>query len=286
VSRLTREHVTVVLNGDGGDELFAGYWRHARPRLEAKVRGVLAPVAPLVPAIVSRAAPRSRRAGLLPLTMTPSEAYASKHAGLLFDRTLKQKLYSDGFAEICRTFDPADRFRRYYERCPSSDPLDKALYVDLKTSLTDGILVKVDRTSMAHGLEVRSPLLDHSVVEFAVGMPSGLKLRGRRAKHILAEVAADRVPAAVLERPKHGLTIPLARWLRKEWRDIAEDCLFGPTAVERGWFQTTFVRSLWNTHLAGRDMYAHHLWLLVTLELWSRQQASGYQSDTRSSGAR
>jgi asparagine synthase (glutamine-hydrolysing) len=142
----------------------------------------------------------------------------------------------------------------------------------LKTSLPDGILVKVDRTSMAHALEVRSPLLDHTLVEFAAGMPSSLKLHGRQEKYALAQVAASRLPSTLVGRPKHGLTIPLARWLRHEWRDVAEDCLFSSTAMGRGLFESKSVRSLWDGHQGGKDLYTHHLWVLVMLELWHRQQ--------------
>ncbi len=269
-----REHVKVALTGDGGDELFAGYWRHSRQRLERRLRGAFGPVATtLVPAIAPWIAPAGRRAGLAPLGMPPDQAYAWKHCGLLFDPTLKNRLYSDGMAIASREFDPSLRFRRYYQRCPIRDPLSKALYVDLKTSLPDGILVKVDRTSMAHGLEIRSPLLDHTVVEFAARVPSALKLGRRRGKHLLAMALADRVPGTVLDRPKHGLTTPIARWLRCEWRDVAEDCLLGKAAVGRGLFEPRFVESLWRTHLAGQDLYTQHLWTLVALELWHRQQA-------------
>ena len=264
-----RQFVTVALTGDGGDEVFAGYWRHARARLEASTRRTLGPA---VASLVSRLAPETRRAGLLPLTMAPAQAYAWKHCGLLFDPALKRRLYTAGFAGTCLGLDPSERFRQYYERCPSADPLDKALYVDLKTSLPDGILVKVDRTSMAHALEVRSPLLDHTLIDFAAGMPSSLKLHGRQEKYLLARVAAGRLPAKLIGRPKHGLTIPLARWLRDEWRDVAEDCLFSPRALGRGLFEAKFIRALWNGHQAGKDLYTHHLWLLVMLELWHRQQ--------------
>jgi asparagine synthase (glutamine-hydrolysing) len=266
-----RQLVTVALTGDGGDELFAGYWRHARAGLESRTRRALGPA---VASLVTRLAPETRRAGLLPLTMPPAQAYAWKHSGLLFDPELKRGLYTVGFAETCRGLDPSERFRRYYERCPSADPLDRALYVDLKTSLPDGILVKVDRTSMAHGLEVRSPLLDHTLVEFAAGMPASLKLHGRQEKYLLAQVAADRLPPTLVGRPKHGLTIPLGRWLRHQWREAAEDCLFSPTAFGRGLFEPKFVRSMWDGHQAGKDLYTHHLWLLVMLELWHRQQAT------------
>jgi asparagine synthase (glutamine-hydrolysing) len=265
-----RQFVTVALTGDGGDEVFAGYWRHARARLEARTRRAVGRTGG---ALIARLAPETRRAGLLPLTMDAAQAYAWKHSGLLFDPELKRGLYTADCAAACRDFDPAERFRRLYQSCPSNDPLDKALYVDFKTSLPDGILVKVDRTSMAHALEVRSPLLDHTVVELAAGMPSTLKLNGRREKYVLAQVAAARLPPHLLGRPKHGLTIPLARWLRHDWREVAEDCLFSPTAAARGLFEPAFVRSLWEGHQGGRDLYTHHLWLLVMLELWWRRQA-------------
>jgi asparagine synthase (glutamine-hydrolysing) len=273
LAEAAREHVKVALTGDGGDELFAGYWRHGRQDLERRLRRAFGPIATsVVPALAPWLAPAGRRAGLAPLGMAASQAYAWKHSGLLFAPALKRRLYTDGFAETCRDFDPSERFRRYYERCPSTDPLSRALYVDFKTSLPDGILVKVDRTSMAHGIEIRSPLLDQTVVEFAARVPSLFKLRGGRGKHVLAQAAAGRVPDAVLARPKHGMTTPIAQWIRREWREVAEDCLLGRAALQRGLFEPRFVESLWRTHLSGRDLYAHHLWTLITLELWHRHQ--------------
>jgi asparagine synthase (glutamine-hydrolysing) len=272
IAQAARRHVTVALSGDGGDELFAGYWRHARARLENRVRRALGRAAPvLVPSRARRFAPPARRAGVLPLGMPPAQAYAWKHAGLLFDPALKAGLYTAGLRDACRGFDPTARFRDLYDRCAARDPLSKALYVDLKTSLADGILVKVDRTSMARGLEVRSPLLDQAVVEFAARVPASLKLTRRRGKHLLVEAARPLLPRAVLDRPKHGLTTPLAEWLRTGWRDLAEDCLLGRQAVERGLFDRRFVASMWDGHLAGRDLYTGHLWTLVTLELWHRR---------------
>jgi asparagine synthase (glutamine-hydrolysing) len=274
LAEAARRHVTVALTGDGGDELFAGYWRHARPRLEARLRRALGPAAPAVVPVVARRL-ASRRAGLLPLAMPPAQAYAWKHCGLVFDPLLKGDLYSAGLAAACRDFDPSLSFRRYYDRCPAPDPLGRALYVDFKTSLPDGILVKVDRTSMAHGLEVRSPLLDHTLAEFAARVPSALKLRHGRGKHLLAQAARSRLPRAVLDRPKHGLTTPIAQWLRTRWRELAEDCLLGRTARARGLFEPRAVESLWTAHLAGRDLYTQHLWTLIALELWHRRRPGG-----------
>jgi asparagine synthase (glutamine-hydrolysing) len=274
LARQAARQMKVVLTGDGGDELFAGYWRHSRAELENRVRGMLGPAAVVVPALVPKLAPESRRAGLLPLGMPAAQAYAWKHSGLVFDPMLKRGLYSGGFAARCRGFDVSQRFRDYYDRSDAADALGRALYVDFKTSLVDGILVKVDRTSMAHGLEIRSPLLDHHIVEFAARVPSSLKLRSNRGKHLLTQAASDRLPRSVLDRPKHGLTTPVAKWLREDWREMAHDCLLGPTAVARGLFEPRFVESLWTMHLAGRDLYTQHLWTLVMLELWHRRAAA------------
>ncbi len=125
---------------------------------------------------------------------------------------------------------------------------------------------------MAHGLEVRSPLLDQEVVEFAARVPPALKLQRGRGKHLLAQAVADRLPASVVNRPKHGLTTPIGQWLRDEWREIAEDCLFGQQAAARDLFNTRFLRSLWTTHLGGGESHAQQIWMLVTLELWHRRQ--------------
>jgi asparagine synthase (glutamine-hydrolysing) len=275
LARAAREHVKVALTGDGGDELFAGYWRHSRDRQERGLRRTLGPVATtIIPALAPWLAPPGRRAGLERLRMPVDQAYAWKHCGIVFQSGMKRRLYSDGFADTCRDFDPAARFRHYYERYPTADPLSKALYVDFKTSLPDGILVKVDRTSMSHGLEIRSPLLDHNIVEFAARVPSSFKLRRGRGKHLLARAVSDRVPRSVVDQPKHGLTTPIAQWLRCEWREVAEDCLTGRAAAERGLFEVGFVDTLWRTHLSGSNFYTKHLWTLVVLELWLRHQAT------------
>lgn len=275
IAEAAREHVKVALTGDGGDELFAGYWRHSRQALERRLRGVFGPLATFaIPALAPWLAPESRRLGLARFGMPDDRSYASKHCGVAFDPSLKARLYTGSFTSACRDFDPSARFRHFWHRCAAPDVVSKALYVDFKTSLVDGILVKVDRTSMAHGLEIRSPLLDHRVVELAARVPSSLKLHNGHGKYLLARAMASRVPPAVLDRPKHGLTTPMSRWLRSEWRETAEDCLFGAASRDRGWFEPRFVQSMWNTHVAGNDCYTQQLWTLVALELWRRQHCN------------
>ncbi len=270
VSKVAREHVTVALSGDGGDELLAGYPRHFWDRWEARARPLARPAGAV--RAVGRWWPSRLRGGnvLTHLALTPGDACARKHSAELFRDAAKRGLYSEDMARTAAGFDPLAVHRAHYERCDARDPLDRSLYVDLKTYLADDILVKVDRMSMAHGLEVRAPFLDHRVVEFVAGLPAALKLRGRTTKFVLREAMRSLLPEAVLARPKHGFTVPLRRWLRGELRELVEDLLFEPRAEQRGWFNPRTVKQLWADHSDGVRDAGHQLWLLLMLELWCR----------------
>src|SRR5258705_173995 len=163
-----------------------------------------------------------------------------------------------------------DDFSRHFERTRDLDPLSRLLYVDLKTWLANDMLVKVDRMSMANGLEIRSPLLDQRVIEFAATVPSGLKYRGRTSKYLLKRYLETRVPRSVIYRPKQGFEIPLAGWLRGELRGMADDLLFSPRSLARGYVQADHLRQLWERHQRGIRNHAPEIWSLIMLELWSR----------------
>ena len=273
VSQIARQYVTVALSGDGGDEIFAGYSRHYLQRLECRLRrllfgsmgaGLAASVGAWLPAVKGKET-------LKKLGMAPDKAYAYKFYHLLFNPDVKRDLYSDDFRASCAAFDPAAPFRSYYNRCNSSDPLDKALYVDIKTYLADDILVKVDRMSMAHALEVRAPLLDHKLLEFTATIPSSFKLKGRTTKYLLKQVMRKYLPSRVFTRAKHGFTMPVGEWLKGPLRPMVEDCLFSSRTRQRGLFNPKAMQSLWAGHLSGAQDYSHHLWMLLMLELWHRQ---------------
>lgn len=275
VSQMARQHVTVALSGDGGDEIFAGYSRHYLQALEGRLRGLLGAAGVKAISGIEAVLPRMKGKNTLKkLAMTPDMACAWKHCGFLFTPLEKSALYSSGLAEECKDFDPTERFRQLYNQCSASNPLDKALYVDIKTYLTDDILVKVDRMSMAHALEVRAPLLDHKFLEFTAALPPSLKLKGRRTKFLLRRVLDGKVPEEVLTRKKHGFTMPLAEWLREPLREMAEDCLLSTKAVQRGFFDPGYVGRLWNRHLRGEDL-SHHVWMLMMFELWHREYVDG-----------
>jgi asparagine synthase (glutamine-hydrolysing) len=282
VSRETRRRVTVALSGDGGDELFAGYRdRYGLHLLEERLRG-------FVPAGVRRAAlpplarrwPRSPRlprplrlAGLFAnLAVDADRSYFSDRC--LIPGHLQERLFGEGLRERRRRFDPFSALEPHLARAPQGDPLARALYLDFKTWLADDGLVKVDRMSMAHALEVRCPLLDHRVVEFAARVPSRLKMAGARTKVLLRRVAERRLPAEILSRPKRGFAPPVSRWLREDLRTMAHDLLLGPGALGRDLFEPREIQRLLADHEARRLEAGWAIWTLLMLEVWGREVAS------------
>jgi asparagine synthase (glutamine-hydrolysing) len=270
VSKTAREHVTVALSGDGGDELFAGYQRHELEQFEHRLRRSLGPLRRLGAAarVFSNDVKFKGRNTLESITRGPDDAYARKHFLYLFTEGAKQHLMAR--REI---HDYAAKFRDLYRTAPAKagDWLNRALYVDLKTYLVDDILTKVDRMSMAVSLETRPPLLDHKVVEFVATLPPRLKLNGNERKYVFKKAASRLVPQEILSRKKQGFRLPIAEWLRKELRETTEDLLLGPTATQRGYFQKNELETLWRDHLSGRRDNAHQIWSLILLELWHRK---------------
>lgn len=205
------------------------------------------------------------------LALSPADACARKHAYAIFEGQEKHGLYTDGFAGATRHSDPFETFRSAYHACASRDPIDRALYVDVKTYMVDDILVKVDRMSMAVSLETREPLLDHRLLEFAATVPSSLKLRGNTRKYLLRRVLAPRVPASILERGKQGFEPPTGEWLRGPLAEMAHELLMDGRLRDRGIFEERAISRLWNEHRTNRRDHRERLWTLVMLELWFRE---------------
>ena len=279
VSAAARKRVTVALSGDGGDELWAGYPWHrvewwetqARERLGNIGCGLAGKLGHLLPLSVKGA--RSLRHLALP----PDHACARKHGYELFDGW-KNRLYSYDLATATRDADPFASFRAAYQACQSPDPMDRVMYLDVKTYLVDDILTKVDKMSMAVSLEARVPLLDHKLLEFAARVPSGLKLRRGISKYLLRRALDRHVPRPLVESPKHGFTAPIADWLRGPIESLATDLLFDGRMRDRGLFEAKTVRRLWDEHRQGRVDHRHRLWSLVMLELWFRQFSDAARS--------
>ena len=205
------------------------------------------------------------------LALSPADACARKHAYAIFEGHEKDGLYTSGFAAQTRDSDPFAPFRAAYNACGSPDPLDRALYVDVKTYMVDDILVKVDRMSMAVSLETREPLLDHKLLEFVARVPSSLKLHGATRKYLLRRILERRVPPSILMRGKQGFEPPTGEWLKGPLADMTQSLLLDGRLKDRGVFDTRTIRRLWEDHREGRRDHRERLWALVMLELWFRE---------------
>jgi asparagine synthase (glutamine-hydrolysing) len=276
VSQVAREHVIVALSGDGGDEPWGGYARHFVERAELRVRRLLGPlcriagqIGGLVPLYVKGA--RS----LGHLALAPADACVQKHVYGQFESGARGALYTRDFADAVRESDPFAGIRRAYAACRSRDPLDRALYADMKTYLVDDILTKVDKMSMAVSLESREPLLDHKLLEFAATVPSSLKLRNGQSKYLLRRLLDRRVSKAIVDRPKHGFEAPVGEWLRGPLAPMVDALLLDGRLRDRGVFEEAVIARVWKEHRDGHQDHRHRLWSLVMLELWFRQFVDG-----------
>jgi asparagine synthase (glutamine-hydrolysing) len=165
---------------------------------------------------------------------------------------------------------PAHHFNSYFVAGDGRDLTAQLLDANLRSYLPDDLLVKADRCSMAASLEARSPFLDHCLVELAARIPSNLKLRGSTTKLILRHLAADLLPADIINRPKHGFGVPVGQWFRTDLRDYVREILLDSRALERGYFREAALRTLVDEHLSGQRNHGHRLWLLLTFEWWHR----------------
>jgi asparagine synthase (glutamine-hydrolysing) len=280
VSKAAREHVTVALSGDGGDELWAGYTRHRVEQWELTARRWLGPIGGTLAGRLARRIPIGVKGArsVRHLALQPADAYARKHAYGQFEAGGRDALYSSDFTSQVRHADPFAGFRAAYEACSSRDPLDRALYVDVKTYLVDDIMTKVDRMSMAVSLEAREPLLDHKLLEFAASVPTSLKLKNGRSKYLLRRLLERRIPRSIVDRPKHGFEAPIGAWLRGPLAPMVDSLLLDGRLRDRGIFDEGAVAALWREHRSRRQDHRHRLWSLVMLELWFRQFVDGQTS--------
>ena len=269
VAKLTREHVTVALTGDGGDEVFAGYLRFAAALAAERTpawmgRLVGAALSPLPTArnerqLVARGR-RFARAMSLPL-----QDRVTAWAGVFYD-DLTDLLHPDFVARVA----PIDRGRhlRQLAGVDGASPLNQLLAANFHSYLHDDLLVKTDRTTMASSLEARAPFLDRALLEFVAGLPDRDKLDGRTTKVILREAFADLVPERVMRAGKKGFGVPLDGWFRGELRDYVRDTLLGPSTRLRAYVSHDYVRRLVDDHVAQRANHGHRLWTLLTFERW------------------
>jgi asparagine synthase (glutamine-hydrolysing) len=289
VAQMTREHVKVVLTGDGGDELFAGYERFAAARIAENYRrmphllqnsvkqllGVM-PEATTYRSFVRRAR-RFVDGAALPLP----ERYLNWVG--IFPPSLIRELLTDKIES-----DPVSHFQTYFDSSHDSDLIGQLLTVNMKSYLPGDLLVKTDRMTMANSLEARCPFLDHQLLEFSCTIPSELKLKGMTTKYILKRALKDIVPQEIIDRKKHGFGVPVGRWFRTSLNTYLRDTLLSPEALARGYFHGSAVRRLIGEHESGKRDHGHRLWALLSLEVWHRvfidQEAGPWLSKTSTTG--
>jgi asparagine synthase (glutamine-hydrolysing) len=273
VCELARETVTVALSGDGADEAFAGYRRHAFHAAEERVRGfvragmrarVFGGLGALYPKMDWAPQPLRAKTTLMALGRSGEEAYAD--AVGVTGKAMRHRLYSDPAIRALQGHRAEDRYIKAMQGAPARDPIDRAQYADLKIWLPGDILTKVDRTSMAVSLEAREPLLDHRLIEFAARLPARLRLRGGTGKWLMKRAMRRYLPDEILYRRKMGFVTPIAAWFRGPLAAEANMIAHGSALVETGWFDSLAIEKVAADHRSGRSDHGRLLWQLMMLD--------------------
>ncbi len=278
VAKETRKHVTVALNGDGGDESFAGYERYIAMGLTEKYRrvpsflreSVIKETVNLIPSSPTKRSRMKSAKRLLDAVALPRVDRYARWVSVFNDQT-KQPLYSDFFKEQTQAADATGILGEWFKRANGIGILDAMLLTDQMTYLPNDLLVKVDIATMAVSLEARSPFLDHHVIEFAASLPQNLKLRRLTSKYLLKKVLRKLLPSENLNRRKMGFGVPVGHWFRGKMQPFLREVLLSEKAMRRGLFKPEAVRQLIELHVRGERDHSQQLWTLLMLELWFNQ---------------
>jgi asparagine synthase (glutamine-hydrolysing) len=275
VAKETRKHVTVALNGDGGDESFAGYERYIAMGITEKYRRVpsflreslIKETVNLIPTSPTKRSRVSSAKRMLDAVSQPRVNRYARWVSVFNDET-KKPLYSANFREQTSAADPTGLLETWFKRANGIGILDAMLLTDQMTYLPNDLLVKVDIATMAVSLEARSPFLDHHVIEFAASLPQHLKARRLTTKYLLKKVLRKLLPSENLNRRKMGFGVPIGHWFRGKMQPFLREVVLSDKAMRRGLFNPEAVRQLVELHARGERDYSHQLWTLLMLELW------------------
>ncbi|EKE16392.1 MAG: hypothetical protein ACD_11C00018G0028 [uncultured bacterium] len=277
VSKLTRDYVTVALNGDGGDENFAGYGRYSIHKFALMYENFsILHKFIVVPAI--RIIEKISKNIFLNRALRFSESlfqpynYRFVNYGCYFNNDMKKNLYTDEFNDRMKGIDSYDIIANHFSESGSKNKTEQAVYADLATYLPDDLMVKVDIDTMSVALEGRSPFLDHEMLELTAKVPFNLKLKGwNNKKYILKKALEGIIPNEVMYRPKMGFGAPIDIWFRGKLKKYAYDTLLSEKAVKRNIFKKEAVKKILDTHVNTKISFAYHIWALITLELWFQE---------------
>ncbi|MDZ7334022.1 MAG: asparagine synthase (glutamine-hydrolyzing) [candidate division KSB1 bacterium] len=278
VSKMARQYVTVVLSGDGGDELFAGYDTYIADKIARKYYQQLPNALRngLLPKVLNWIPPSSKKKGLINRAkrfvegMKVPEQLEHVRWMIFLQQAEKERLYASDIKSGLMGIDPYKFIKNYFANVSQNgtDAINRQMYVDVKTYLVDDILVKVDRMSMATSLEARAPFLDYRFVELAASIPGELKMQGKKTKVILKQAMEDLLPHEILYRGKEGFSIPIKNWLKKELKPLMMDTLAPEKLKREGFFNPDYVQKLIKEHLNGAENHSHRLWALIIFGRW------------------
>lgn len=276
VSKETRKYVTVALNGDGGDESFAGYERYAAMRIAEKYHKIphalrkifVESAIDLIPTSeIKRSRARDLKRFVKAASLPRVERYFRWVSAI--DRQSKNELYTKEFSEKFATdVNASAHIEKWFAKANGSGILDATLLTDQMTYLPNDLLVKVDIASMANSLEARSPFLDHKVIEFAASLPENLKMKRMETKSLLKKVAARLVPREVIYRKKMGFGVPIGHWFRTSMKDFVREILLSEKSLSRGIIRPEMMKKYVEEHINSERDYTHQIWTLLMLELW------------------
>lgn len=279
VCELARKNVTVALSGDGGDENFAGYRRYHWHMHEERTRGLLPtslrrPLFGLLGRVYPKAnwAPKIFRAKATLEGMARDTVDGYFHIIALMNNEMRERLFSDKFKLALQGYRAVEVLNRHDAKSGGRDPLARVQYLDIKTYLVGDILTKVDRASMAHGLEVREPLLDHKLVEWAAVLPSAYKLNAGEGKFIFKKAMEPYLPNDILYRKKMGFAVPLASWFRGPLKEKVRSAVLSPVLLQTGYFNANYLHELVDHHQSGLRDHSTALWALLMFESFLRNQ--------------
>ena len=275
LAEAARQHVKVVLTGDGGDETFGGYHTTAAMALAHRARWVPGMASGRLASImrqleVKETSLSRKLRWVAELGRGPNGNYVFDPIGARTFRFYDEGLFGPALRDLSYSADGDRLYRELWAEAGDVGWVDHALYVDLMAYLPNDLLAKSDVATMAHGLEARSPFLDKRIVELACSIPAKVKLKGLNPKHLLKKLAAKHLPEELLSRRKQGFSLPVSRWLRQDLAGVVDGVLLSDTALRRGYFQPAGVRRFVSEHRSGKADHGRRLWLLLMLELWFR----------------
>jgi asparagine synthase (glutamine-hydrolysing) len=282
VSRETRKHVTVALNGDGGDENFGGYNRYQVMKLMSVMDGLPQGIRQLLgtlgAGVVSpfTSIPLARKAKRFFSSVLPSDDFHRylTLVGIFFE-VHKNDLYTQNFKNhLDKQFSAPSYLKEIFKKAAKMEPINKLLYVDFKSYLPECLMAKMDIATMANSLEGRSPFLDHDLVEYVFGLPSAFKLKGFfNSKWILKKSMREIIPENIQQRKKMGFGIPLGSWFRNELREYWKSHVLSENSIKRGYFEKKYLLNLFDEHISGKYDHGYRMWNLLMLELWHQMYA-------------